>query len=167
MNFNDAFKLLIGNEGKLSMDRRDRGNWTSGKIGVGELKGSMFGISSMSYPDEDIQNLSLDRAKEIYLRDYWNKLRINELPSSISFDLFDTAVNSGVTRSIKILQTSVGSEPDGIIGKNTLKAASSIDPVLLKQYYNANRLLFFTEIPAWESQGKGWARRIAHNLLLK
>jgi len=121
----------------------------------------------MSYPNEDIPNLSLTRAKEIYLKDFWNVLRANELPFEITFDLFDTAVNSGVSRSIKLLQKTVGTEPDGIIGKETIKAANNFNPLLLKQYYNANRLLFMTELPGWKLQGTGWARRIANNLLLK
>jgi len=39
MDFDTAFNYLIGNEGALSTDRKDRGNWTSGKVGVGEFKG--------------------------------------------------------------------------------------------------------------------------------
>ena len=38
MTFDLAFTRLIGNEGVLSMDPKDSGNWTGGKIGLGKLK---------------------------------------------------------------------------------------------------------------------------------
>jgi lysozyme family protein len=166
MTLEECLDKLFGNEGGLSLDPKDRGNWTSGKIGVGELKGSKYGISAMTYPTLDIKNLTLDQAKEIYKRDFWIKLGLDKLPTEISFDMFDTAVNSGVTRAVKLLQKCVKSVEDGVIGIDTINRARSFNPLRLKQIYNANRLLFMTDIPSWESQGKGWARRVAHNLLM-
>ena len=163
MNFEKAFELLIGNEGKLSLDPKDRGNWTSGKVGVGELRGSKYGISAMSYPLLDIKNLKLSDAHAIYRNDYWHPL-FDHLPDDIIFDVFDTSVNSGMSRAVKLLQKSVGANEDGLLGPQTValsKAATN-----LSSRFNAHRLIFMTNTSMWESQGKGWARRIAHNLLL-
>jgi lysozyme family protein len=160
MIFDNAFTLLIGNEGKLSTDSRDPGNWTGGKVGKGVMKGSKYGISAASYPNIDIKNLTLQDAKDIYFKDYW----IDGVPDEVAFDLFDTSVNSGKTKAIKLLQQTVGTEIDGILGEKTYKACKSIKNIKAK--YNANRLLFMTDCTIWESQGKGWARRVAHNLLL-
>lgn len=164
MTFEDCFALLISNEGKLSMDRNDRGNWTSGAVGHGELKGSKYGISAMSYPTLDITNLTLEDAKEIYKRDYWYKVDLDKLPSSISFDMFDISVNSGITTAIKLLQKTVGSTPDGILGQQTIQKTNSYGP-LLRQHLNANRLFYYTSLTSFDKQGKGWVNRIAHNLL--
>ena len=38
--FDLSFDRVVGHEGGLSLDRNDRGNWTSGKIGVGSLNGT-------------------------------------------------------------------------------------------------------------------------------
>jgi len=160
MKFDDAFTLLIGNEGKLSIDPKDPGNWTGGKVGKGVMKGSKYGVSAASYPDLDIKNLTLQDAKDIYYRDYW----IDGVPDEIAFDLFDTSVNSGKLKAIKLLQQTVGTEIDGKLGPLTLSRCKTINNIKAK--YNANRLLFMTDCTIWESQGKGWARRIAHNLLL-
>ena len=160
MKFDDAFTLLIGNEGKLSTDPKDPGNWTGGKIGKGVMKGSKYGVSAASYPDLDIKNLTLQDAKDIYYRDYW----IDGVPDEIAFDLFDTSVNSGKLKAIKLLQQTVGTEIDGKLGPLTLSRCKTINNIKAK--YNANRLLFMTDCTIWESQGKGWVRRIAHNLLL-
>lgn len=165
MIFEEAFKILIGEEGELSLDPNDRGNWTTGKIGIGELKGSKYGISAMTYPHIDIKNLTLDQARAIYKRDFWDTICLDKLPSEISFDIFDTSVNSGVNRAIRLLQLTVGSKEDGVIGPQTISKASGILPSVLKAHYNANRLLFMCNCAAWDNNSKGWVRRVANNLL--
>lgn len=164
MNFDEAFDLLVDNEGGLSLDRRDRGNWTSGVVGVGELRGSKYGISAMSYPNSAISSLTLNEAKQIYKRDYWDSMDLEDLPDNITFDMFDIAVNSGVSTAIKLLQKTVGSLPDGKMGQLTLNKTNSYGP-LLKQHLNAHRLLFYTSLSSWKEQGKGWTNRVAKNLL--
>jgi lysozyme family protein len=166
MNFDKAFELLIGVEGGFTDDPKDRGNWTSGKIGVGTCKGTKYGLSAMSYPSLDIKNLSLDQAKEIYKKDWWSKLKLDLLPSEISYDLFDTAINSGISNAVKILQKTVGTKEDGVIGNNTISLVQAQNKDKLSARFNAHRLLFMTDISTWSIYGKGWARRVAHNILL-
>jgi len=60
MTFEESFKVLIGHEGGYSDDRNDPGNWTGGKVGVGELLGTKYGVAANSYPMEDIQGLTLE-----------------------------------------------------------------------------------------------------------
>ena len=57
LTFDKAFDRLIGHEGEFTNDPKDRGNWTTGVIGRGQLKGTKFGISAMTYPHLDIINL--------------------------------------------------------------------------------------------------------------
>ena len=165
MNFNRAFELLIGNEGKFTRDPADRGNWTSGKVGVGELKGTKYGISAMSYPKLNIINITLDEAKTIYKRDFWDKINGENLPEAIRFDMFDAAVNMGVGTACRILQETVGTTPDGNIGNVTLACIATMNPETLDKRLAANRLLHLCQIPTWPSYGKGWVSRVANNLL--
>lgn len=153
MNFDLAFKRLIGHEGGYVNDPEDPG---------GETK---FGISKKSYPQEDIFNMTLERAKLLYQRDYWWKAGCDAVPEAVKFDLFDMAVNSGVTPAICTLQNAVGAVPDGLIGPRTLQAIDSMNPVRFVARFNAHRLLFMTNLQNWPVHGKGWARRIAKNLL--
>lgn len=164
MNFDEAFKITVGHEGGLTLHRADRGNWTSGKVGVGELKGTKYGISAMSYPKEDIRNLTLDRAKQLYKRDYWDKCRCDELPNGLRFHVFDTAVNSGVVRALKTLQQAAGSKDDGIIGPATLSAVRSKDQCELLLLFYSFRIAFYTSIGTFNTFGKGWMNRVASNL---
>lgn len=164
MNFNKAFQLTVGHEGGYTTNRTDRGNWTSGQVGVGELRGTKYGISAMAYPKEDIKNLTLDRAKQLYKRDYWDKSKCDSLPNGVRFHVFDCAVNSGVKRAIQTLQQAAGVKDDGLIGPQTLGAVNAIDErdLLLKFY--ASRVSFYTGISTFGTFGKGWMNRVASNL---
>ena len=68
--FNKVFDRVIGHEGGFQADPKDRGNWTSGVVGQGELKGTKFGLAAMTYPHLDIKNLTVDQAKAIYFEDW-------------------------------------------------------------------------------------------------
>lgn len=164
MNFEQAFERLIGHEGGYSIDRDDPGNWTGGKVGVGQLKGTKFGIAANTYPKLDIKNLTLADAKEIYRNDWWNKLGADQLHPAIVFQLWDFAINAGKSRAIKELQQAVGAVSDGVIGAKTIAAvkAKDVNDVLLA--LTSERLKFYTSLPTWAKYGKGWTNRVADNL---
>ena len=65
-----------------------------------------FGISKKAYPDLDIKNLTIDKAKEIYKRDYWDKIKGDDLPYPIDMCAMDMAVNAGVSASTTMLRNS-------------------------------------------------------------
>lgn len=166
MTFDEAFELLIDVEKGLSLNTHDSGNWTGGKIGKGELKGTKYGISAAAYPKLDIKNLTLEAAKALYKKDYWDAVKADNLPELFRFDLFDAAVNSGPIAAIKFLQQAVGVEIDGKLGPNTKLASMSIHPAIVKAKFNAVRLEFMTNCGGWDIFGRGWAKRISKNLLL-
>lgn len=153
MTFDDAFEILIGHEGGWVNDPNDPG---------GETK---FGISRRSYPTEIIRTMTLERAKEIYLRDFWGPAGCDAVPDVLKFDLFDTAVNAGVKAAIKMLQKAVGEEPDGILGPRTLQAVWNVPPHLVDKRFNGHRLDHLNGLPTWPHFGRGWSQRIADNLM--
>jgi lysozyme family protein len=122
LTFDTAFDRLIGHEGKFTEDPKDRGNWTTGVIGKGQCKGTKYGISAMTYPDLDIRNLTLDQAKAIYKRDWWDRINADDLHPAIVFQVWDFAVNAGMGTAKRKLQKAVGVAEDGIIGPMTFKA---------------------------------------------
>lgn len=163
MNFDQAFDRLINHEGGYSNDRNDLGNWTGGKVGVGELKGTKFGIAAHSYPYLDIKNLTLEQAKEIYRRDFWDIL--GDAHSSIKFQVFDAAVNHGHGNAIRFLQRAVGVADDGAWGKVSQAALNRMETndVLLR--FVAFRLKFWASLRSFDIYGRGWTNRGAENLL--
>lgn len=166
MNFDKAFDTTIGHEGGFTLNKNDAGNWTGGKVGVGQLKGTKYGIAANSYPNLDIKNLTLDQAKAIYKRDYWDKAKCDLLPEGLKFHVFDVAVNSGVSRGIKTLQQAAGVKDDGIIGTNTLAAIKAIDEKELLLRFYSFRISFYTSLSSFSNFGKGWMNRVANNLKL-
>lgn len=153
MTFDEAFDKLLKHEGGYIDHRNDPG---------GETK---FGISKRSYPHLDIAALTVDDAKLIYLRDFWNVAGCTAVPETIRFDLFDTAVNSGVGRAVRLLQRAAGAAEDGQLGPKTLQAISSMHPARLTARFNGARLAFMCSLPNWHAFGRGWSMRIADNLL--
>lgn len=165
MNFDQAFERVIGHEGGFDDNPKDRGNWTSGKIGVGQLKGTKYGVSAATYPTLDIANLTLEDAKRLYLRDFWGSAGCDLVPIGMKFDLFDTAVNSGPGMAVRLLQRAAGVIDDGVIGPKTMLAVSNMDPERLLARFNGWRLDFLNDNPSqWAEFGRGWAQRIAENL---
>lgn len=166
LEFNIAFDRVIGHEGQFQKSPGDRGNWTGGQVRKGILKGTKFGISAMTYPNLDIENLTLEQAKAIYYKDWWVKLGMDLFKPALSYQMFDAAINHGMWNATKMLQRAVGVNDDGIIGPITRKAVDRmpLDDILM--CFLSERLDFMTYIGTWDTYGKGWARRIALNLKL-
>lgn len=153
MNFDQAFERLIGHEGGYVDHPADPGGRTK------------YGISQRSYPGEDIRNMTLERAKDLYRRDFWWKAGCDTVPDAVKFDLFDMAVNSGVQPAIRTLQRAVGVDDDGVIGPKTMQAIGAMNPIRFVARFNGHRLRFMSSLATWPAFGRGWANRIAANLI--
>lgn len=131
--FDEIVKVLIIDEGGYTDDKDDSGNWTGGKIGVGVLKGTMMGISAARYPNEDIKNLTVERVKFLYKRDFWNKHNIEALPREYQHIVFDMVVNHNPTDAFKAVQRAINDacadiKVDGKFGHNSRLALNTYRP---------------------------------------
>ncbi len=132
-----AIDALLTVEGGFQKHHADRGNWTSGQIGVGELRGTNYGISAMTYPDVDIENLTREEAASIYARDFW-PLVPDDLPPDARWFAFDCAVHHGPSRA-----------------RSWVSADASLAALV------STRIEFMTGLSAWHTFGRGWMRRVA------
>src|SRR6056297_2567460 len=146
-NFDLAVNAVLAHEGSYVEDPDDPGGATK------------YGISSRAYPDVDIENLSVEDAKDIYLNDYWRKLRCDELPSGLDLLVFDAAVNQGPGAAATILQQAVGAKVDGIIGPQTLSYTQTADTVNVIREIVAMRGAKYGNIATFPRFGLGWMRR--------
>jgi lysozyme family protein len=160
--FEQAFAFVIGHEGGYSAGSADPGNWTGGRCGVGECRGTNWGISAAAYPQLDVRALTQAQAAEIYRRDYWDRAACGRLPPPLALLVFDAAVNNGVGRAARWLQTALGVAPDGVIGPATIEAieARAGQGAALCAEFHARRLAFMASLPTWRVFGAGWARRL-------
>jgi lysozyme family protein len=150
-------------------DSKDTGNWTGGKLGVGDLKGTNWGISASSYPALDIKNLTREQAVEIYHQDFWNPLYDQLTSQDVAKKVFDLGVNEGKAHGVKLLQLAIRAccvgpvVVDGVFGSGTLKAANACEPARLLREMRAAACYFYhrsvVQNPADEIYIQGWLRR--------
>ena len=153
MDFQTAFDLLITHEGGFSNHPDDPGGATM--YGVTEQVARAEGYTGA------MRDLTLDFAKQVYRKRYWDACRCDQMPDVLRYPLFDAAVNSGPGQAIKWLQSAVGVKGDGAIGPVTQQAVNMAAPQPTRQKMIGNRLRFMTQLSNWPSFSKGWARRIA------
>lgn len=156
MTFEDAFDRLLGHEGGYVFSPSDPGGETN--WGVTATVARANGYAG------PMKVLPRDTAKAIYRKAYWDAIQADKLPGALRFEVFDAAVNSGVSQAVKWLQRIAGVVDDGLIGPMTINAANKMNGLAAAAAYNGVRLDFMTSLPIWGSYGKGWARRIASNL---
>jgi lysozyme family protein len=165
-DFRTAFLITIDDthEGGYQCLHDDSGNWTGGQVGVGELKGTKYGISAHEYPALDIQNLTTDQAAEIYQEGYWKPLYSQIKDQLIANKLFDLGVLFGVGTAVEVLQFSLGIAADKVFGPVTLETLNSAEPVSLLTYYKANMIQHAINVVAAKPQDRpffsDWVRRI-------
>lgn len=163
-DFELAFRLLIGHEGVFDNNPKDRGNWDTGVIGKGNLKGTKYGIAAHVYPDLDIKNLTLADAHRIYFSDYWSRAGCTDAPPRLAAILLDAAVNNGVGSAVRWLQQSVGAAVDGVWGPNTRshmeRMLNTRGEAWVLTEVHAHRLRMMVELSTWKTFRGGWSRRL-------
>ena len=147
-DFQKAYKELMRVEGFYSMDPSDPGGET------------IYGISRRNWPKwvgweivdlyrkkpnfpEVLKNVQgfAKRAEDFYKANFWDKLSLDQIPegginTSIKLELFDTAVNQGLSAAGEIFQRGLNLHNrdeqdyqdilvDGKVGSNTLGAYRS------------------------------------------
>ena len=157
MKFDEAFTQLLGHEGGYVDNPADPGKATM--WGVTERVARAHGYTG------HMRDLPVALAKQIYRAAYWDAVQADQLPAPVRYSVFDAAVNSGVSQSVKWLQRALGVSDDGAIGPKTLAAAQAVDGQALKAKMLGARLQFMTDLATWPSFGRGWARRVASLLV--
>ena len=157
MDFETAFDKLMEHEGFYSDNPSDPGRKTT--WGVTEAVARAHGYTG------EMRDMPKAFARQVYRGSYWDAVKADQLPPAVRFHVFDAAVNSGATQSIKWLQQAANVTADGVLGPATLKACTFTPASALVARFNGLRLQFLTGLKTWSVFGAGWARRVAKNLL--
>tara|TARA_R110000744_G_scaffold217238_9_gene336001 strand:- start:6815 stop:7291 length:477 start_codon:yes stop_codon:yes gene_type:complete len=153
VNFSEAIVTILKHEGGYVNDKVDPG---------GETK---YGISKKSFPQYDIKNLSIEDAKDIYRRHFWDTSKSEKIKAELRLDYFDMCVNMGQGNAVKILQKTVNNSPgekisvDGRIGPMTIEASNRVSVKRLRSF----RVLYYAKLimkkPTLEKYWYGWFKR--------
>ena len=160
--FEKIFDYLLKVEGGYSDDKHDKGGKT--KYGITEEEARDFGYKG------DMQDLTIDFAKNIYLKKYYLGNKLDKVVNDkVALSICDWAVNSGrngtKNAQIAINQlTNANLDVDGIIGNKTLEALNAADPEkFLEVYHNLQRIYYKGKVEADRTQERfltGWLNRV-------
>lgn len=158
-NFQKCLEHLLIHEGGFVNDSRDNGGMTN--LGVTIRVWEEWVGHPVS--EKEMRNLTPLMVAPLYKRKYWDACRADELVSGLDYCVFDVAVNSGVGRSIKLLQQTVGATPDGGFGSITfaLVNKASNNPENVITLFSARRMEFLQTLKSFPIFGKGWSKRAA------
>lgn len=157
-NFEAAFVMLVGNEGGYSYDPHDPGGETM--YGVTLRVARLCGYKGV------MRELPLETARQIAKQEYWDPFQCDRLPDVIAFQVLDIAYNGGFPA--KWLQLALGVMADGKVGEHTIAVAGKLDDadqMRVVMRMNAYRLTYYTGLNGFKFFGRGWANRVAANLL--
>ncbi|SDM68959.1 Predicted Peptidoglycan domain-containing protein [Catalinimonas alkaloidigena] len=172
-SFLKAFARTVAWEGGFQNDPDDRGNYCGGK-----LIGTSHGISAAAWKGElgrcptegEMRALGKSDAERFFLKNYWNVLKGDQLPSQELADiLVDWGWISGPGTAVKGLQKALNAMGeklvvDGGIGPKTLTALYRHDPadVTAQVFYlrRADIDRIVTEDPTQQKFYKGWMNRL-------
>ena len=161
-NWEKSFAEVLKSEGGYVNDPHDHG----GETNLGVTKAAWAEYMGRPIADGEMKALTPDIVKPFYKIRYWDKCKCDFLPAGVDYMVFDLAVNGGVGRGAKMLQTVVGVNADGAIGPATLAALAALkdDPKVLIGKMSQYKESFYKAIvaakPDQEKFLKGWLNRI-------
>lgn len=155
-NWDICFDMVIVHEGGYVDHPSDPGGATN----LGCTKAVWEKFVGHEVTKDDIKALTKEDVKPLYKRNYWDAIYGDALPSGLDYSIFDCAINSGVGRASKIIQSIVGVSVDGAIGNNTISAITQINPVTLINEFSDKRQSFLESLKIFPTFGKGWTKRV-------
>lgn len=156
-NFERCQAITEAWEGGWSDHARDPGGKTMYGITQATLSAWLGRPASAS----EIRNLSKDQARQIYRKNYWDRVSGDELPPGVDLCVYDFGVNSGPSRAAKSLQSALGLKADGWVGDVTLSEVRNTDRRELIDTLCDRRLAFLKGLDTWSTFGKGWGNRVS------
>lgn len=180
-NFNEIVKIALKFEGGFQNFPNDSANWTGGKEGSGKLIGTNRGISTLAFKDAykrdpsvaEMQNLTEEQAKDIYRKNYWNKISGDNIENqNLAYLIFDTFIASGYIGLIRIkkgLNDLIGNkvfpEDSTIFKLDQVAEINKLDPKKTFDYLKQKEIDFrnylFEKNPSKYGKFiKGWLNRL-------
>jgi len=159
-NFDKCLEMLLHHEGGYVWHPEDPG----GETNLGVTRAVYEQWVGRQVMDGEMKTLTPDDVAPIYKKNYWDKVRGDDLPAGLDWAAFDWAVNSGAGRPAKAIQRCVGATQDGAIGPKTLAAIANKEPDKIIEYVHDIRQKFYERLKTFKTFGRGWTRRNTETL---
>lgn len=155
--FDECLAVTLAHEGGWSDHPDDPGGATMRGVTIG----TYAQFKGRKVTKDELRAISDADLRTIYRRNYWDKVRGDDLPPGLDLVAFDAAVNSGPARGVRWLQSALGVKADGKIGPHTLASANGHpNPEGIIRIACDNRMVFLRGLKTWPKFGKGWTRRV-------
>ena len=154
--FSEAVEVILHHEGGYVNHPKDPGGETN--LGVTKRVYEDFG------GEKEMKDLTKEDVEPIYKKNYWDRVKGDDLPEGLDLCIFDFAVNAGPGRAAKFIQRLVNTTVDGGIGPNTLKCINdyvkenTIEETIEK--YQTMRQEYYESLSTFKTFGRGWTRRV-------
>jgi lysozyme family protein len=155
-NWDACFAMVLKHEGGFVNHPKDPGGMTN--LGVTRTNWELF--LNRDVTEAEMRALTPEIVKPFYKKNYWDRIRGDELPSGVDYAAYDLAVNSGTGRAAKYLQQIAGVTVDGVIGPQSLKAIQKCDAEDTVDEICNMRMDFLKGLGTFETFGKGWTIRV-------
>ena len=162
-NFESSLALVLKSEGGFTTDTHDNGN----KLPDGRAGSTNLGVTQANWEAfvghpvtwDNMKALKSETVAPFYKRKYWDMAKCDDLPNGLDYLMFDFAVNAGVGRAIKTLQTAIGVTADGALGPLSLSAINNLSVKQLIERFTDAKEKFYKSLnnPTYE---RGWLARV-------
>lgn len=155
-NYQKCLDMILHHEGGYVDHPKDPGGETN------------LGVTKRVYEDfggtKDMKELTVEDVEPIYKKNYWDRIKGNELPTGLDLCVFDFGVNAGTGRAAKYLQSMIGTTADGGIGPKTLaKLEEYLEENTIEdtiEEYQKTRQAYYESLGHFATFGRGWTRRV-------
>ncbi len=170
-NFENALNKTLIHEGGYVFDLDDPGGetykgiarnsnntWTGWQT-IDSLK------KQPNFPKNmDTNTVLQENIKSFYKANYWDTINGNDIQNqAVADSIFDFAVNAGVKTSAKMVQTIIGTSPDGNIGPASLAKLNTFDSEYFLALFKVAKIERYMEIvkkrPTSSKFLYGWIKR--------
>ena len=155
--FKEALEIILHHEGGYVNHPKDPGGETN------------MGVTKRVYEEwggtKDMKDLTFEDVAPIYKKNYWDRVKGDDLASGLDLCIFDFGVNAGTGRAAKFIQEMIGVTADGGIGPQTLKALGFYEEEVggvaeVIKEYQKRRQEYYESLSTFKTFGRGWTRRV-------
>ena len=156
-NWEKSLEVILHHEGGYVNHPKDPGGETN------------MGVTKRVYEDfggtKDMKELTKKDVEPIYKKNYWDRVKGDDLPEGLDLMIFDFAVNAGTGRAAKFIQRLVNTTVDGGIGPNTLgKIKEYVVTYGIEETITSYALMrqnYYESLSTFDTFGRGWTRRVS------
>jgi lysozyme family protein len=154
-SFKECLDLVLKSEGDYVNNPADPGGMTN----LGVTKRVWEEFTGHESDEKEMRSLTPEKVAPLYEQRYWRPCYGEVLPRGLDLVVFSMGVNAGPGRSVKLLQSSIGCVPDGVIGPKTRGLICDSNTATLISKFSEARREYYKSLKNFPIFGRGWVNR--------